>query len=170
MSRSVRIIGWSSALFSIVIILFEVSNILNDPMEQLKIVFTMFPQSKKEMALLSELFLYGRIWSIYSILYFCVVLAGAIQFLQFRAAGRRILQIACWAGMMNAFIDSFLSYSLWRQMQAVFSTFTGAMGSISGYLNPLGMVTIVLGFLLWIIPTIGMMVYLRKPELIALMR
>jgi len=55
-------------------------------------------------------------------------------------------------------------------MKAMLSTVTGLMGMGLENLNPLGMATIIFGFFLWIIPTIGMIVYLRKPALKALMK
>jgi hypothetical protein len=67
--------------------------------------------------------------------------------------------------MMNACIDSMISFMLWKQMKAMLSTVTGLMGMGLENLNPLGMAAIILGFFLWIIPTIGMIVYLRKPAL-----
>ena len=170
MPRSVRIIGWSTAFFSIVIILSEFSNLLTNPMDQLNVVFNMFPQAKISMDTLTDIFQYSRIWSVYTILYFLFVFVGSIQFIRFQAIGRMILEIACWVGMVNACIDTFLSYILWKNMQTALSSVTGTMGIGLGNLNPLGMVTIVLGFFLWIIPTIGMVVYLRKPGLKALMK
>ena len=170
MSRSIRIIGWSTALFSIVIILSEFSNLLTDPMEQLNMVFNMFPQAKSGMESVIETMQYSRIWSVYTILYFCFVFFGSIKFIRFQVVGRMILEVACWVGMVNACIDSFLSYMLWKNMQTALSSVTGIMGMGLGNLNPLGMATIILGFFLWIIPTIGMIVYLRKPGLKALMK
>jgi hypothetical protein len=170
MSRSIRIIGWSTALFSIVIVLSEASNLLMNPMEQFNMVLKMFPQAKSNMDAMTDMFQYSRIWSVYIILYFLFVFVGSIQFIRYHAIGRMILEIACWIGMLNACIDSFLSYILWKNMQTALSSVTGTMGIGLGNLNPLGMVTIVLGFFLWIIPTIGMVVYLRKPGLKALMK
>jgi hypothetical protein len=170
MSRSVRIIGWSTALFSVVIILSDVTNLLTNPMEQVNMVFEMFPQAKGGTDAITEMFQYSRIWSVYSILYFLYVFVGSIQFIRFKAIGRTILEIACWVGIMNACIDSLISYMLWKQMKAMLSTVTGLMGMGLENLNPLGMATIIFGFFLWIIPTIGMIVYLRKPALKALMK
>jgi hypothetical protein len=170
MLRSVRIIGWSTALFSIVIILSDISNLMTNPMEQFDMVFKMFPQAKSGTDAITEMFQYSRIWSVYTILYFLYVFVGSIQFIRFKAIGRTILEIACWVGIMNACIDSCISFILWKQMQAMLSTVTGIMGMGLGNLNPLGMATIILGFFLWIIPTIGMIVYLRKPTLKALMK
>jgi hypothetical protein len=169
MSRSIRIIGWSTALFSIIIILSEISNLLTDPMEQFNMVFNMFPQAKSGMDAMTDIFQYSRIWSVYTILYFWFVFFGSIQFIRFQEVGRMVLEIACWIGMLNACIDSFLSYILWKNMQTALSAVTGTMGMGLGNLNPLGITTIILGFFLWIIPTIGMIVYLRKPGLKALM-
>jgi len=170
MFRSVRIIGWSTALFSVIIILSEFSNLLTNPMEQFNMVFKMFPQAKSSMDSMTDIFQYSRIWSVYTILYFLFVFYGSIQFIRFKAIGRMILEIACWVGMMNACIDSFLSFILWKQMQAALSNVLGTLGMGLGNLNPLGMTTIILGFFLWIIPTIFMIVYLRKPGLKALMK
>jgi hypothetical protein len=139
-------------------------------MEQLDMVFKMFPQAKSGMDTLTAIFQYSRVWSVYTILYFLFVFIGSIQFIRFHAVGRIILEIACWVGMLNACIDTFLSYILWKNMQSALSAVTGTMGMGLGNLNPLGMATIILGFFLWIIPTIGMIVYLRKPGLKALMK
>jgi hypothetical protein len=81
-----------------------------------------------------------------------------------------MLEIACWVGMVNACVDSFLSFMLWKQMQSVLSNIPGSLGMDLGNLNPLGMTTIILGFFLWIIPTAGMILYLRKPALRMLMK
>ncbi len=170
MSRSVRIIGWSTVIFSIIIILSEFSNLFSDPIEQLNAVFQMFPQAKSRMETVTEVMQYDRIWSVYTILYFWFVFFGSIQFLRFRSTGRMILEIACWIGMVNACIDSILSYVLWKQMQTALSSVTGAFGMGLESLNPLGSAAIILSFFMWIIPTLGMVFYLRKPTLKALMK
>ena len=158
MSRSVRIIGWSTAILSIIMILSEIFNLLTNPMEQLNMVFNIFPQAKSSMDAMMDMFQYSRIWSVYMILYFWFVFFGSIQFIRFQVVGRMILEIACWIGILNACIDSFLSYILWKNMQSALSAVTGTMGMGLGNLNPLGIITIILGFFLWIIPTIGMIV------------
>ena len=170
MYRSVRIIGWSTALFSVIIILLEISNLLTNPTEQLHMVIQMIPQAKGGMDAMMDLFLYSRIWSVYTILYFSFVFVGAIYFVRFHAVGRKILEIACWVGMGNACIDSYVSFHLWKQMESALSNVTGLMGVGLANLNPLGMATILFGFFLWIIPTFGMVVYLRRPTLKALMK
>jgi hypothetical protein len=170
MVRSVRIIGWSTALLSIIIILSEFSNLLTNPMEQVSMVFQMFPQVKSSMDVMTDIFQYSRMWSVYTIIYFWFVFFGSIQFIRFQSIGRMMLEIACWIGIVNACVDSFLSFMLWNHMQTALSNVSGNLGMGLGNLNPLGMTTIILGFFLWIIPTIGMIVYLRKPALKMLMQ
>jgi hypothetical protein len=55
-------------------------------------------------------------------------------------------------------------------MQRALSAVIGTMGVSLGNINPLGTAAIILGFFLWIIPTLILIVYLRKPELKALMK
>jgi hypothetical protein len=81
-----------------------------------------------------------------------------------------LLEIACWVGIVNACIDTCISYMLMKQMQKAVSAVIGTMGVSLGNLNPLGIAAIILGFFLWIIPTIVLIVYLRKPELKAFMK
>ena len=169
MPRSISVVGWSTILFSIIIILTEFFSLLSNPMEQLNVLFSTFPQARNGMESFTELFQYNLLWSIYTILYFFVVLVGAIQFVRLRAIGQTILEIACWIGMVNACVDSLLSYILWKNMQAALSSVMVTMGISLGYINPLGMITIILGFFLWVIPSIGMILYLRSPHLKALM-
>jgi hypothetical protein len=170
MSRSVRFVGWSTAFFSIIMILFEISHLLSNPMDQISTVFQMIPQAKSGIDAIAELNLYSRMWSVYTIIYFWFVFFGSIQFIRFRAIGRMMLEIACWIGMVNACVDSFLSFTLWKQMQTALLNIPGTLGMGLGNLNPLGMITIIFGFFLWIIPTIGMILYLRKPALKILMQ
>jgi hypothetical protein len=164
MPRSVSVIGWSTILFSIIIILTELFGLLSNPMEQLNILFSAFPQARNGMESMTPLFQYNRIWSFYTILYFFNVLAGAIQFVRYQEIGRKILEIACWVGMVNACVDSLISYILWKNMQAALSSVMGNMGMSLGYINPLGIITIIMGFFFWFIPSIGMIVYLRSPK------
>jgi hypothetical protein len=170
MTRSISVIGWSTILFSIIIIFSEFFSLLSNPLEQLNPIFNMLPQARISMESMTDLFQYDRIWSIYTILYFLAVLGGAIQFVRFQAIGRAILEIACWVGMINACIDSLLSYILWKNMQAALSTVMGTMGISLGQINPWGIITIIIGFFLWIIPSIGMILYLRNPKIRALMK
>jgi hypothetical protein len=170
MSQSVRLVGWASALVSMIMILWEISNIASNPMDQILMIEKMFPQTTGGTNDFVEMFQYDRLWSIYSLVYFLLVLTGSIEFLRFKVIGRVILEIACWVGMLNACIDTLRSYYLWKQMQAVLSSVSALLGSSAGAFFPLGTATIVLGFLLWTVPTGGMLVYLRKPALRALMK
>jgi len=165
MPRSISVVGWSTILFSIIMILIEFFSLISNPMEQLNALFSTLPLTQNGMEPFTELFQFNLIWSIYTIFYFLVVLAGAIQFVHCREIGRKILEIACWTGLVNACLDSLLSYILWKNIQAALSSVMGNMGMSLEYINPLGMITIILGFFLWIIPSIGMILYLRSPRI-----
>jgi hypothetical protein len=104
------------------------------------------------------------------IFFFCGVLVGAAQFVRYHESGRKILEITCWVGLVNACMDSFLSYILWKNTQDAFSAVMKSMGARLGNLSLIGIVTLILGFFLWIIPSIGMIVYLRSHKLKALMK
>jgi len=170
MPRSISVVGWSTIIFSIIIIFLEFFSLLSNPMQQLNAIFSAFPQARKEMESITKLFQYSLLWSIYTILYFTAVLGGAIQFVRFQALGRRILEIACWIGIVNACIDTLLTYIMWEKMQAALSAVVGAMGISLGQLNPFGTITIIISFFLWIIPSIGMILYLRNPKIRAAMK
>ena len=170
MNRTIRILGWSTALCSMCLILSDIFDVITNPMDQINTMVALLPQINHGMEAMTNMVHYSRWWSMYSICYFLFVFAGSIFFIRLQEIGRKILEIACWIGMINACIDSFLSYMLWKNMRTALSAVTGTMGMGLGNLNPLGMTTIILGFFLWIIPTIGMIVYLRKPGLKALMK
>jgi hypothetical protein len=165
MPRSISFIGWSTILFSIIIISIEFFGLFSNPMQQLNAILVTFPQARTGMESMTDLFQYNLLWSIYTIIYFVVVLGGAIQFIRFHAIGRTILEIACWVGMANACIDSLLSYILWKKMQTALSAVTGMMGLNMGQINPFGIITLAVGFFLWIIPSIAMILYLRNPKI-----
>jgi hypothetical protein len=44
------------------------------------------------------------------------------------------------------------------------------MGTGMGYINQLGFITILFGFILWVVPSIGLIAYFRNKNLKALMR
>jgi hypothetical protein len=121
------------------------------------------PQSMQKII---SLYRYSRWWTGYGLAYFVFVLIAGLQFLRFRAWGRRALEVSCWIGLFNAFLDSALSYMIWSNMQDTLSmVMRGLGGGQSSYMNPLGFFTIVLGFFLWIIPSAAMIVYLRRPKI-----
>ena len=73
MARSIRFIGWSTAFFSIIIILYEISNLLTNPMKEVSMVFQLLPQGKNGMDAITDLNQYSRMWSVYTIIYFWFV-------------------------------------------------------------------------------------------------
>jgi hypothetical protein len=171
MSRKILTIGWITVLFSIIIIFLEVTSLFENPsMGEMDSLIRSLPQVQAALDSMNDMSLYSRIWSIYMILYFCGVLIGAVQFVRYQETGRKILEIACWVGCGNAGADSYLSYIQLKNMQAAFSAAIKTAGGGLDNLFLFGMIPIILGFFLWIIPSIGIIVYLRKSELKALMK
>ncbi len=167
---SIRIIGWTTIIASAIMIAVNAMSLLSYTMldtlnlnMNMPLVSQYVPQSMKKVI---DLYRYSKWWTGYGILYFGFVLMAGVQFLRLQAWGRRALEIACWIGMVNAVVDTALSYLIWKNMQDTLSmALRGLGGGQYSYMNPVGLVTIVLGFSLWILPSMGMIVYLRRPSI-----
>ena len=172
MERSVQIFGWSTIVVSVILMFSQLLNLaITDSVNQLSQLVGAYPGFKSGvMGPMMDMFEYNRIWSIYSIVYFIVTLVGGILFVRFKEVGRKILEVACWVGILNAFIDTAISYSFWKQMEAAVTATVGGMGMSLDQLNPLGLGAIIVGFFIWVIPSSGIIIYLRRPSLRALMR
>ena len=167
---SIKVIGISTILASAIMIAVDAMGLLSYSMldsldlnSSMPLFSQYVPQSMKKVI---DLYHYSRWWTAYGILFFGFVLLAGIQFLRLRAWGRKALEMACWVGMFNAFVDVALSYLIWKNMQDTLSmALRGLGGGQYSYVNPLGLFTIVVGFFLWIIPSVGMIVYLRRPTI-----
>ena len=171
MKRSVYIFGWATIVVSVVLAFSQLLNLaITNSMDQIAGLFGGYPGLRNGiLSSLKDLFEYNRIWSIYSILYFLVTLFGGIQFVRLKEIGRRVLEIASWVGIVNACIDTTVSYLFWNDMEAAMRMTEGSIGLSLQQLNPLGFGAIVVGFFVWVIPSIGIIVYLRRPSLKSLM-
>jgi hypothetical protein len=171
MKRSVNIFGWSTIIVSLILIVTQLMSLaIANSVDQLTGLLGGYPGFKTGvLGTMTDMFEYNRIWSIYSIFYFLCTLVGGILFVRLREIGRKILEIACWVGLLNACVDTTISYLFWKEMEAAMHAFVGSMGMSLSQMNPLGIGAIALGFLIWVIPSIGIIVYLRKPSLRALM-
>jgi hypothetical protein len=169
--RSVSIFGWSTIVVSAILIFSQLLSLaITSSVNQISGLLSGYPGFKTGvMGPMMDMFEYNRIWSIYSICYFLVTLVGGILFVRFRETGRKILEIACWVGILNAFIDTAVTYSFWKQMEIAVASTVGEMGMSLNQLNPLGLGAIIAGFFLWVIPSVGIIVYLRRPSLRVLM-
>ncbi len=172
---SITIIGWSTVIASVLMIAVNLMSLLTssvldsfDLTGSMPLVSQYVPQS---MTRVLDLYRYSRWWTAYDILFFVFVLAAGVQFLRLRSWGRKAMEVACWIGLANGVVDALLSYLIWSNMQ---ETLSMAMRSLGGgqysYVNPLGFVTIVVGFFMWIIPCVGMIFYLRKESIRAIVR
>lgn len=171
MKRSVYIFGWSTIVVSVILILSQLLSLaISNSIDQISGLLGGYPGLKTGViGPMMEMLAYNRVWSIYSIAYFLVTLTGGILFIRLRESGRKILEIACWVGILNACVDTAVTYSFWKDMESAMTTMVGDMGMALNQLNPLGIGTIIAGFFIWVIPSIGIIVYLRRPSLRVLM-
>lgn len=167
---STAIIGWSTVIASSIMIVVNAVSLLSYSMFNSAdlglnspLLSQYIPQSMKRVF---DLYQYSRWWTWYGIFFFIFVLIAAAQFLRLKAWGRKAFEIACWIGLFNGFVDTALSYWIWKNMQESLSiVLRGIGGGQYSYINPLGLFTIVVGFFLWIIPSVGIIVYLRRPAI-----
>ena len=168
--RSITIIGWSTVLASSIMIVVNVVSLisysvfnsaglnLNTPL-----LSRYIPESMKKVL---DLYEYSHWWTWYGVFFFVFVLIAATQFLRLKAWGRTALEVACWIGLFNGFVDTALSYWIWKNVQESISmALQGIGGSQYSSMNSLGLSAIVVGFFLWIIPSIAVIAYLRKPAI-----
>jgi hypothetical protein len=171
MKRSIYFFGWSTIIVSVILILSQFLSIaISNSVDQITGLVDGYPGIKNgALRSMSDMFTYNRIWSVYSIGYFLVTLVGGILFVRFQETGRRTLEIACWVGILNACVDTTASYIFWNDLETAMIGLAGGMGISGSQLNPLGLGTIIVGFLIWIVPSIGIVFYLRRPSLKAQM-
>ncbi len=171
MNRSIPIIGWSTLIFSAIMILQQLAGLFDGSLQnQIYLLIKSYPQGHTALESMESLMEYNRFWTVYMILYFSTVLFGAVKFIGYHEIGRRILEFACWAGFANACAETILSYLLWKSLQSALSLAMRGSGIGIGNLGQLGLAIIILGFILWVIPSIGLIVYFRNKNLKQLMK
>ncbi len=167
MKRSIYFFGWSTIIVSVILTLSQFLSIaISNSVDQISGLLDGYPGMKTGLfGSMSDMFTYNRIWSVYSIAYFLVTLVGGILFVRFQEIGRRILEIASWVGILNACVDTTASYLFWKDMENAMVGLAGGMGMPASQLNPFGFGAIIVGFLIWIVPSVGIIIYLRRPSL-----
>ena len=163
---SIPVIGWSTIMASVIMIAVDAMSLLSfNSLDSFNLDASMLSQYVPQgMKKVMDLYSYSRFWTWYGIVFFGFALVAGIQFVRLRAWGRKALEIVCWVGIFNAFVDTTLSFLIWKNMQDTLSmVMRGTGGSQYSFINPLGFFMIVLGFFLWIIPSVGMVIYLRRP-------
>lgn len=165
---SIAVIGWSTIAASALLIFSNLLTLVSSSaLDRLNarfdtsLITQYVPQS---MQTVLEFYAYSRWWTWYGILFFLFVLVAGGQFVRLKASGRLMLEIACWIGLFNAAVDTFLSYKIWASTQETLSMALRSMGGgHSAYLDPVGFFLIILGLFIWIIPSVGLIFYLRRP-------
>jgi hypothetical protein len=164
--RSIPVIGWSTIMASVIMIAVDAVSLLSyNTLDSFNLDQSMLSQYVPQgVNKVMVLYSYSRIWTWYGILFFVFALVAGVQFVRLRAWGRKALEIVCWVGIFNALADTLLSFLIWKNMQDTLAmVMRGMGGSQYSFINPLGFFTIILGFFLWIIPSVGMVFYLRRP-------
>jgi hypothetical protein len=165
---SIPVIGWSTVMASIIIIAVNVVSLLSfNSIDSYNLDSSLLnqymPQGAKKVM---DLYSYSRVWTFYGIAFFGCALVAGYQFARLRAWGRKTLEILCWVGLINGLTDTALSFMMWKNLQDTLSmVMRGAGGSQYSFINPLGLFAIILSFFLWLIPSIGMIIYLRRPAI-----
>jgi len=165
---SIPVIGWSTIMASVIMIAVNAMSLLSfNALDSFNLDSSLLnqyvPQGMKKVM---DLYSYSRIWTLYGILFFGFALVAGIQFVRLRAWGRKALELVCWVGIFNAFADTILSFLIWKNMQDTLSmVMRSSGGSQYSFINPLGFFMIVLGFVLWLVPSVGMVFYLRRPAI-----
>ncbi len=164
MPRPSRAIGWSVAISSALMILWELIGLLtSSAAEDLANTLNMMPGGgASATATALTIMRYNRGWSLYTIVYFLYTLAASLLFLRSHPRGRRLLEIACWVGIVNGIVDTAVSMMLWNEMEKALTSLVGPMSVRFLSWNPFGLVLIVAGFFLWLFPTVGLLIYLRR--------
>jgi hypothetical protein len=164
MNRSVYFFGWSTIIVSAILILSQgLSLEISSSADQITGLLGNYPGTKNGiLGPMADMVAYNRIWSIYSIVYFICTLVGGVLFVRLREIGRKILEVACWIGILNACVDTTVSYVFWKDMESAMIGLTGGMGLTINQVNPLGLGAILLGFLVWTVPSMFIVRYLRK--------
>ena len=162
--RAVLIVGWTSACTSILMIVMNIFSLISSSaMEEMllspNLLGTHVPPSLHAAL---EVYQYGRYWLLYGILFFSFVLIAALQFLRLKAWGRRTLETLCWIGLLNAFADSAFSYYSWIVTRNAMGDVMGHSGSGLSGMDQIGILAIALGFVLWVVPCLGLLVFLRR--------
>ncbi len=171
MKQSVYVFGWATIIVSAILVVSQILNlVVTGSIDQVTGLLGGYSGLQSSgLGPVMDMFAYNRIWSIYSIVYFMFTMVGGIQFVRFRESGRKILEIACWIGFVNACVDTTASYIFWKRMETAMNAMAGGVGLTLAHISTYGMGAIVVGFLIWVIPSIGIVVYLRRPSLRSLM-
>ena len=161
---AVLIVGWTGAFTSILMIVMNIFSLVSSSaMEEMllspNLLGTHVPPSLHAVL---EVYQYSRYWLLYGIVFFSFVLIAALQFLRLKAWGRRTLEALCWIGLLNAFADSAFSYYSWIVTRDAMGDVMGRHGSGLSGMDQLGILAIALGFILWVIPCLGLLVFLRR--------
>lgn len=163
----ITIMGWSSLIVASLMILWDLYNLILSPtIDQFGLssgtIARFVPQASR---FVDQVQSSARIWTTVDLLYFLLVFVSAVQLLKLRSRGRRLMEIAAWSGILLVTLSSVHSYLQLKEMEAMVGSILGRIGMQTAVLVPAGMFSIILGFLLWLIPCGAVIFFLRLPSI-----
>jgi hypothetical protein len=162
--RAILVVGWTTAFASIFMIVMNIFSLVSSAALGEMIPAPTFPGGGMPPSVhaVLQVYQYGQYWLVYGILYFSFVLVAALQFLRLKAWGRKAFEAACWIGIINAFADTAFSYYSWNTMRIAMGDLIGQYGGGLSGLHQLGLAAILFGFVLWIVPSAGFVIFVRR--------
>jgi hypothetical protein len=163
--RTIRTVGWCAVTVAITVITSEcISLFFADPLGKLNSLLRMIPHRNLEAFNVSTSILrFGWIWSVYTTVYFAFVITAAIQLIRLNEAGRKMLLCAAGVGILTGCAGAYLSCAFWKTLQRILSNAAGSTGLPPVNMNPSGPTSIIGSFILWILPSIALIVFLQRP-------
>ena len=164
--RAILVVGWTTAFASIFMIVMNIFSLVSsaamgEMMPDPNLLGGRMPPS---LHAVMQVYQYTQYWLVYGIVYFSFVLVAALQFLRLKAWGRKTFEAACWIGIFNAFADTAFSYYSWHAMKIAMGDLIGQYGGGLSGLHQLGLAAILFGFVLWIVPCVGLIIFVRRPS------
>lgn len=164
--RAILVVGWASAFASIFMIVMNIFSVVAAAAMEEMIPASVFPGGRvpSSLTLLLDLNRYTQYWLIYGVVYFSFVLVAALQFLRLKAWGRKALESACWIGIINGLADTAFSYYSWNAMKSAMGDLIGQYGGGMSGVHQLGLAAMFVGLVLWIVPCVGLIIFVRRPS------
>jgi hypothetical protein len=161
--RSVPIVGWLTFFAAAVLAASTLFGLFWNPsVEQYLLLQKSFPAEFQSLLdSLISLARYGWYWNWYLLVFFLFLLYASLRFVRFTSPGRKLFEAACWVGLGTGVVDALISYALWNRTQESMHQLIAPYGVNADGLQQLGTLSIAASLLLWIVPCVGLLVYLR---------
>ncbi|MFH0990622.1 MAG: hypothetical protein V1799_11470 [bacterium] len=166
--KSIAVFGVTTLIASVILFLMEGFGLLTytalDSLGLSDQLLTQFlPSSFNEI---SEYYRYSHWLSYVKLLFFLTTGISAAFFLRYDERGRRGLEIACWIGLLLGGIETSISVAIWRSTKALLQPLLSLYGSAGSLMvSQAGTASIIFGTVLWIVPSVFIILYLRQSKI-----